>query len=42
MQAGASQSISGPINRPNQMMQGSGMQGGGGAGAGGGAFGRRY
>lgn len=42
MPAGASQSISGPINRPNQMMQGSGMQGGGGAGAGGGAFGRRY
>lgn len=38
MQTGASQSISGAINRPNQMMQGSGMQGGGG----GGAFGRRY
>ncbi|XP_041912778.1 scaffold attachment factor B1 isoform X1 [Alosa sapidissima] len=34
MQTGTSQSISGALNRPNQMMQGSGMQGG--------AFGRRY
>ncbi|XP_073700055.1 scaffold attachment factor B1 [Garra rufa] len=35
MQTGTSQSLSGALNRPNQMMQGSGMQGGG-------AFGRRY
>lgn len=35
MAAGTSQSLSGPLNRPNQMMQGSGLQGGG-------AFGRRY
>ncbi|KAL2089815.1 hypothetical protein ACEWY4_014503 [Coilia grayii] len=34
MQTGTSQSMSGALNRPNQMMQGSGMQGG--------AFGRRY
>ncbi|XP_028856366.1 scaffold attachment factor B1 isoform X2 [Denticeps clupeoides] len=34
MQAGGSQSLSGALNRQNQMMQGSGMQGG--------AFGRRY
>ncbi|XP_051979952.1 scaffold attachment factor B2-like [Xyrauchen texanus] len=32
---GASQSLSGALNRPNQIIQGSGMQGGG-------AFGRRY
>ncbi|KAM9461148.1 scaffold attachment factor B1 isoform 2-T2 [Clarias gariepinus] len=38
MQTGASQSISGTINRQNQMMQG----GGGGGMQGGGAFGRRY
>ncbi|XP_052395275.1 scaffold attachment factor B2 isoform X3 [Carassius gibelio] len=35
IQTGTSQSLSGTLNRPNQMMQGSGMQGGG-------AFGRRY
>uniref|UniRef100_A0A8C1L6C5 Scaffold attachment factor B2-like n=1 Tax=Cyprinus carpio TaxID=7962 RepID=A0A8C1L6C5_CYPCA len=35
IQTGTSQSLSGALNRPNQMMQGSGMQGGG-------AFGRRY
>ncbi|XP_051764277.1 scaffold attachment factor B1 isoform X2 [Ctenopharyngodon idella] len=35
MQTGTSQSLSGALNRPNQMMQGSGIQGGG-------AFGRRY
>uniref|UniRef100_A0A8D0CGV4 Scaffold attachment factor B n=1 Tax=Scleropages formosus TaxID=113540 RepID=A0A8D0CGV4_SCLFO len=34
MQGGASQGLSGALNRQNQMMQGSGMQGG--------AFGRRY
>ncbi|XP_037554045.1 scaffold attachment factor B1 [Nematolebias whitei] len=34
MNAGASQSVSGTLNRQSQMMQGSGMQGG--------AFGRRY
>lgn len=38
MSAGSSQSLSGGLNRQNQLMQGSsGMQGGGG-----GAFGRRY
>ncbi|XP_072516210.1 scaffold attachment factor B1 isoform X2 [Salminus brasiliensis] len=37
MQTGTSQSLSGALNRQNQMMQGGGMQGGGG-----GAFGRRY
>ncbi|XP_064808340.1 scaffold attachment factor B2-like isoform X2 [Oncorhynchus masou masou] len=35
MPTGTSQSLSGALNRQNQMMQGSGMQGGG-------AFGRRY
>ncbi|KAJ8374659.1 hypothetical protein SKAU_G00052390 [Synaphobranchus kaupii] len=35
MQGGTSQGLSGALNRQNQMMQGSGMQGGG-------AFGRRY
>ncbi|XP_048019997.1 scaffold attachment factor B1 isoform X2 [Megalobrama amblycephala] len=35
MPTGTSQSLSGALNRPNQMMQGSGIQGGG-------AFGRRY
>ncbi|XP_058615439.1 scaffold attachment factor B1 isoform X2 [Onychostoma macrolepis] len=35
MQTGTTQSISGALNRPNQMMQGGGMQAGG-------AFGRRY
>lgn len=35
MQTGTSQSISGALNRPNQIMQGGGIQGGG-------AFGRRY
>ncbi|XP_016295860.1 scaffold attachment factor B2-like isoform X1 [Sinocyclocheilus anshuiensis] len=35
IQTGTSQSLSGALNRPNQVMQGSGMQGGG-------AFGRRY
>ncbi|XP_010869811.2 scaffold attachment factor B1 isoform X2 [Esox lucius] len=35
MATGTSQSLSGALNRQNQMMQGSGMQGGG-------AFGRRY
>ncbi|XP_059399966.1 scaffold attachment factor B2-like isoform X2 [Carassius carassius] len=35
IQTGTSQSLSGALNRPNQMMQGNGMQGGG-------AFGRRY
>uniref|UniRef100_A0A3B4CWF2 Scaffold attachment factor B n=1 Tax=Pygocentrus nattereri TaxID=42514 RepID=A0A3B4CWF2_PYGNA len=35
MQTGTSQSLSGALNRQNQMMQGGGMQGGG-------AFGRRY
>uniref|UniRef100_A0A4W4G8W6 Scaffold attachment factor B2 n=1 Tax=Electrophorus electricus TaxID=8005 RepID=A0A4W4G8W6_ELEEL len=35
MQSGTSQSLSGALNRQNQMMQGSGLQGGG-------AFGRRY
>ncbi|XP_016131568.1 scaffold attachment factor B1 isoform X3 [Sinocyclocheilus grahami] len=35
IQTGPSQSLSGALNRPNQVMQGSGMQGGG-------AFGRRY
>uniref|UniRef100_A0A9R1SGJ5 Scaffold attachment factor B n=3 Tax=Cyprinus carpio TaxID=7962 RepID=A0A9R1SGJ5_CYPCA len=35
IQTGTSQSISGALNRPNQIMQGSGIQGGG-------AFGRRY
>lgn len=34
MQGSASQNLSGALNRPNQMMQGSGIQGG--------AFGRRY
>ncbi|XP_056615396.1 scaffold attachment factor B1 isoform X2 [Triplophysa dalaica] len=35
MPTGTSQSLSGALNRPNQLMQGSGIQGGG-------AFGRRY
>ncbi|XP_052446223.1 scaffold attachment factor B2-like isoform X1 [Carassius gibelio] len=35
IQTGTSQSIPGALNRPNQIMQGSGIQGGG-------AFGRRY
>ncbi|KAK7136924.1 hypothetical protein R3I93_017099 [Phoxinus phoxinus] len=35
IQTGTSQSLSGALNRPNQMIQGSGIQGGG-------AFGRRY
>lgn len=34
MNTGTSQSLSGALNRQNQLMQGSGMQGG--------AFGRRY
>lgn len=34
MGTGTSQSLSGALNRQNQLMQGSGMQGG--------AFGRRY
>ncbi|XP_077082373.1 scaffold attachment factor B1 isoform X2 [Siphateles boraxobius] len=35
IQTGTSQSLAGALNRPNQMIQGSGIQGGG-------AFGRRY
>ncbi|XP_039538047.1 scaffold attachment factor B1 isoform X2 [Pimephales promelas] len=35
IQTGTAQSLSGALNRPNQMIQGSGIQGGG-------AFGRRY
>ncbi|XP_007240184.3 scaffold attachment factor B1 isoform X1 [Astyanax mexicanus] len=43
MQTGTTQSLSGALNRQNQMMQGGGMQGGAGGGSGGGgAFGRRY
>lgn len=38
MQTGAAQSLSGNLNRQNQMMQG----GGGGGMQGAGAFGRRY
>lgn len=46
MNAGTSQSLSGPLNRQNQIMQGGGSSGSGGmqggGGGGGGAFGRRY